>query len=161
MVGGVIDLTLLGLGALLLAALISYQPRDVPGLVPIIANSATGSHASHNLIGPVGAIVAGFFYFLVGAGSYVVAAELLGYGGAKLLDPGLRIARRVPWAIGAVLSFACIADLQHVFLTDWTKTMGIPGRGDGSGIGSGGFCTGRWGGSARASCWSCCTSAAW
>ena len=129
MVGEVIGLTLLGLGTLLFLALISYQPRDVPSWVHIIANSATASHISHNFIGPAGAIIAGFCYFLVGAGSYVVAVVLLGYGGAKLLAPGVPIAGRFPWVIGAVLSFSCLTDLQHVFLTDWSKTMGIPGKG--------------------------------
>ncbi len=129
MVGEVIGLTLLGVGTLLFLALISYLPRDVPGWVPIIANSALASHVNHNFIGPAGAIIAGIFYFLVGAGSYVVAAALLGYGGAKLLAPGLRIVPRIPWIAGAVISLACIADLQHLFLSDWTRTMRIPGPG--------------------------------
>jgi len=129
MVGEVVGLTLLGIGTLLFLALISYQPRDVPGWVPIIANSALASHINHNFIGPAGAIIAGIFYFLVGAGSYVVAAVLLGYGGAKLLAPGLYIARRAPWITGAVLSFSCIADLQHLFLSDWRNSMRIPGKG--------------------------------
>ncbi len=129
MVGEVIGLTLLGLGTLLFLALISYIPRDVPAWVPIIANSALGSHTNHNFIGPAGAIIAGFFYFLVGAGSYVVAAVLLGYGGAKLLAPELPIGRRIPWVIGAILSFSCVTELQQFFLADWSRTMRIPGKG--------------------------------
>jgi len=128
-VGEVVGLTLLGLGTLLFLALISYQPRDVPAWVPIIANSAVASHANTDFIGPAGAIVAGFFYFIVGAGSYGVAAVLLGYGGAKLLAPGLRTASRIPWIIGAVLSFSCLADLQTFSLSDWSRTMRIPGKG--------------------------------
>jgi S-DNA-T family DNA segregation ATPase FtsK/SpoIIIE len=128
-VGEVIGLTLLGLGTLLFLALISYNPRDVPSWVPIIANSALGAHANGNFIGPVGAIIAGTFYLLVGAGSYIVAAALLGYGGAKLLAPALPVLRRVPWVVGAVVSFACITDLQRIFLSDWRRTMRIPGTG--------------------------------
>jgi len=129
MVGEVIGLTLLGLGTLLFLALISYQPRDVPGGVWIIGNSAGASHIIHNFIGPVGAIIAGYCYFLVGAGSYATAAVLLGYGGAKLLAPELRIGRRTPWVVGAILSFSCIAEIQRAFLGDWTRTMRIPGKG--------------------------------
>ena len=129
MVGEVIGLTLLGLGTLLFLALISYNPRDVPAWVPIIANSALASHTSQNFIGPAGAIIAGLFYFLLGAGSYVVAAVLLGYGGAKLLEPHVVVARRIPWIAGAILSFSCIADIQRVFLSDWRSTMRIPGKG--------------------------------
>ena len=44
-VGEVIGLTLLGLGTLLFLALISYQPRDVPSWVPILAASAAAPHA--------------------------------------------------------------------------------------------------------------------
>lgn len=128
-VGEVIGLTLLGLGTLLFLALISYRPQDVPSWMPIIANSARGSHVSGNFIGPAGAIVAGILYFLLGAGSYAVTAVLLGYGGAKLLAPGLHTARRVPWIIGAILSFSCITELQDMFLADWTRTMRIPGKG--------------------------------
>jgi S-DNA-T family DNA segregation ATPase FtsK/SpoIIIE len=128
-VGEVIGLTLLGLGTLLFLALISYQPREVPAWVPFIATSAAATHIKPNFVGPAGAIVAGYFYFLFGAGSYVVAAMLLGYGGAKLLAPGLRVMRRIPWMVGALVSFSCLTDLQHVYLTDWTRTMRIPGKG--------------------------------
>jgi S-DNA-T family DNA segregation ATPase FtsK/SpoIIIE len=129
MVGEVIGLTLLGLGTLLFLALISYQPRDVPSWVPIIANSALASHSNRNFIGPAGAIIAGLLYFLIGAGSYIVAAVLLGYGGAKIVAPALQILRRLPWVAGAVLSFSCLTDLQRHFLTDWKNTMRIPGKG--------------------------------
>jgi len=125
-VGEVIGLTLLGLGTLLFLALISYDPRDVPGWVPIIANSALASHTNHNFIGPAGAIVAGMCYFLVGAGSYVAAAILLGYGGAKLLAPTVRIGRRIPWVVGAILSFSCIVEIQGLFLADWRRAMRTP-----------------------------------
>jgi S-DNA-T family DNA segregation ATPase FtsK/SpoIIIE len=129
MVGEVIGLTLLGLGTLLFLSLISYVPRDVPAWVHVLSNSATGSHPNHNFIGPAGAIIASLFYFLIGAGSYIVAAVFLGYGGAKLLAPSLQITRRLPWVIGAVLSFACLTDLQPFFLSDWKRTMNIPGKG--------------------------------
>jgi len=129
MVGEVIGLTLLGVGTLLFLALVSYNPRDVPAWVPIISNSASAMRHGQNLIGPAGAIIAGIFYFLVGAGSYVVAAVMLGYGGVKLLEPGMALARRIVWVAGAVLSFSCIAELQHVFLANWRSTMRIPGTG--------------------------------
>ena len=128
-VGEVIGLTLLGLGTLLFLALISYQPRDVPASMHIIASTASASHPNHNCIGPVGAVVAGICYFLFGAGSYAIAAVLLGFGGAKLLAPELHVTRRIPWIAGAVLSFSCLTDLQTLFLSDWKRTMNIPGKG--------------------------------
>ena len=59
----------------------------------------------------------------------MVAVVLLGYGGAKLLAPSLPIGRRTPWIAGAVVSFACLVDLQRTFLSDWKSSMGIPGKG--------------------------------
>ncbi len=129
MVGEVIGLTLLGLGTLLFLALISYNPRDVPAWVPIISSSALTSHTPHNFIGTPGAIIAGFFYFVLGFGSYAVAAVLLGYGGVKLLSPEMPIARRIPWIAGAVLVFSCGVDIQNIFLSDWRRFMRVPGKG--------------------------------
>lgn len=140
--GQVVGLTLLGLGTLLFLALISFQPRDVPSWVPIIANSAVVAHLNHNFIGPVGAIVAGIFYFLIGAASYLAALVLLGYGGAKLLAPALKVSRRTPWVIGAIISFACLADIQHFFLVDWKNSMHIPGNGGAFGHWVGHLCYG-------------------
>ena len=126
-VGEVIGLTLLGFGTLFFLALISYVRRiSRPGSpssraspippMPTITSSARG------------AIIAGYFYFLVGAGSFVVAVVLLGYGGSSSRSR-LSIARRTPWIIGAILSFSCIADLQHLFLLNWRKIVGNPWKG--------------------------------
>jgi DNA segregation ATPase FtsK/SpoIIIE, S-DNA-T family len=128
-VGEVIGLTLLGLGTLLFLALISYQPRDVPAWVPILANSAAAPHAHPNPMGPIGAIIAGIFYFFLGAGAYAVPAVLLGYGGVKLLAPRVRITPRIPWMIGGILAFSCGIDLQPFWLANWTRLMRVPGKG--------------------------------
>ncbi|MEA3187751.1 MAG: segregation ATPase FtsK/SpoIIIE, family [Chthoniobacter sp.] len=128
-IGEVIGLVLLGLGTLLFLALISYKPKDVPEWVPIISHSAPANHPAQNFIGPLGAIVAGLFYFLLGAASYLLAAVMLGYGGVKLLAPGLRLTSRSLWVIAFVISGACLAELQPMFLNDWTALMRIPGKG--------------------------------
>ncbi|MGA3171859.1 MAG: DNA translocase FtsK 4TM domain-containing protein [Chthoniobacteraceae bacterium] len=128
-VGEVIGLTLLGLGTLLFLALISYQPRDVPAWVPIIASSAHAGHARPDFIGPVGAIVAGIFFFLFGFGSFAVAAILLGYGGAKLIMPDIRIMRRMPWIVAGALCFSWFIEIQPWWLSDWRRNMAIPGKG--------------------------------
>jgi len=128
-VGEVIGLTLLGLGTLLFLALISFQPRDVPGWVPIIANSARAAHTGRNFIGPLGAIVAGVFFFLFGFGSFAVAAILLGYGGAKLIVPDIRIMRRMPWIVAGALCFSWFMEIQPWWASDWRRNMAIPGKG--------------------------------
>src|SRR5581483_1625646 len=128
-VSEVIGLVLLGLGTLLFLALISYTPRDVPSWFPIISSTATAKHATHNFIGPVGAILAGCIYFFLGAAAYLVAAVMLGYGGAKLIAPQVRLTRRSLWVIVFIISGACLADLQPMFLQDWKASMHIPGKG--------------------------------
>src|SRR5207302_373594 len=67
MLSEVVGLVLLGLGTLLFLALISYKPKDVPEWMPIISHNAPANHPAQNFIGPLGAIVAGIFYFLFGA----------------------------------------------------------------------------------------------
>jgi len=46
---------------------------------------APANHPAQNFIGPVGAIVAGICYQLIGAASYLLAAILLGFGAASAI----------------------------------------------------------------------------
>ena len=69
----VFALTLLGVGTLLFLALVSYNPKDLPGWVPWSYLSPPNS-PPQNLIGVFGAIFASIFFFLIGAGSYLLAA---------------------------------------------------------------------------------------
>ena len=105
----VLSLALLGAGTLLFLALISYTPADVPGWFPLSVASTRGPVM--NFIGSIGAIVACCSYAFLGAASYLVAALLLGYGGAKLLNPELRLTKRSLWSIAFIVSGACLAHL--------------------------------------------------
>ena len=115
-------LVLLGLGTLLFLSLVSYEAKDLPSWIPWCKSSVT-NHPAHNFIGPVGAIIAGTAYFFFGAASYLIAVVLLGYGGAKLFFPNVKIVRRLPWIISFILSGACLIQLQHQFLTGWKKSL--------------------------------------
>ena len=108
-------LLLLGTGMLLYLALISYTPRDLPVWVPF-SQYATPNSPTQNFIGPVGAVVAGLHFFFFGAASFLIAALLLGFGGAKLFFPGLDLVRRLGWMVLSVFSGACLAQLQPWFL---------------------------------------------
>ncbi len=127
-VSEVVGLVLLGLGTLLLFSLVSYTPKDLPGWFPL-SYISPANHPAQNFIGPAGAILASIFYFLFGAASYLVAAVLLGYGGAKLISPEVKIARRLPWVAAFILSGACLAHLQHTYLQTWPRLMNIRGPG--------------------------------
>ena len=122
-----LGLTLLGLGILLFLALVSYHPRDVPTWFPLHAFEPANRHTL-NFIGPFGAMVACAFYSFLGAGSYLVAAVLLGYGGTKLLQPDWQLTRRSFWVIAFIVSGACLAHLLPFTLIDSTR-LNIPGEG--------------------------------
>ena len=75
----VMGLVLLGAGTVLFLALISYTPKDVPSWV-WFSYSSPANHPARNFIGPLGAIIAGICYHLMGASAYLLAATLLGFG---------------------------------------------------------------------------------
>jgi len=113
-------------GVLLLLALGSFDPRDVPSW-------ALGTHfpinnPPLNFVGRVGAVIANVCYFLFGASSYFAAVALVGLGISQCLhQPNLGI--RSGWAFVFVLSWSTLLDLQHVILTDWKAKFGIEGPG--------------------------------
>ena len=121
----VLGLILLGLGTLLFLALISYEPKQVPAWFPFSSIASGSNRGSTNFIGPVGAILACVFYFVLGAASYLAAVTLLGCGGALLLSSMLPNARRLPWIFVFIFTGACLAELQPWFLKGWPRLMHI------------------------------------
>ncbi len=124
----VFALILLGVGTLLFLALISYSPRDLPSWVPFSKVSTPNSPAQ-NFIGPLGAIIAGFCYFMIGGASYLLAVVLLGFGAAKLFYAELGVSKRALWIALFVASGACLLHLQTQFLRDWNSAFNIQGPG--------------------------------
>src|SRR5216110_3275379 len=124
----VFALILLFSGTLLFFALISYTPKDVPSWV-WFSNISPANHPAQNFIGPVGAIVAGICYQLIGAGAYLLAAILLGFGAAKLFYPGLRVTPRLAWIILFIMSGACLLHVQPYHLRGWHTAFNIQGPG--------------------------------
>lgn len=124
----VFALLLLGVGTILFLALISYTPRDVPSWV-WFSQVSSPNRPAQNFIGPFGAILAGFCYLLMGAAAYLLAAVLLGFGGAKLFHPNLRVTSRIPWICLFIVSGACLLQLQTRHLVGWKGAFNIPGSG--------------------------------
>ena len=113
-------------GVLLLLALGSFDPRDVPSW-------AFGTHVPINtpplnFVGRVGAVIANISYFLFGAASYFGAVALVGLGISQFLHQ-LNLGIRSGWAFVFVLSWSTLLDLQHLILTDWKQKFGIEGPG--------------------------------
>ena len=104
----VFALVLLFAGTLLFFALISYTPKDIPSWF-WFSHVSPANHPAQNFIGPLGAIVAGICYQLIGVfASLLLAAVLLGFGAAKLFYPRLRVTLRIPWIILFLISGACL-----------------------------------------------------
>jgi S-DNA-T family DNA segregation ATPase FtsK/SpoIIIE len=110
----VFALILLFVGTLLFFALISYTPKDVPSWI-WFSHISPSNHPAQNFIGPVGAIVAGICYQLIGVfASLLLSAVLLGFGAAKLFYPRLRVTPRIPWIILFIVSGACLDQLWDI-----------------------------------------------
>src|SRR6184192_250508 len=124
----VFALVLLFVGTLLFFALISFTPKDVPSWI-WFSNISPANHPAQNFIGPVGAVVAGICYQLIGAGAYLLAAILLGFGAAKLFYPGLRVTPRLAWIILFIMSGACLLHVQPYHLRGWHTAFNIQGPG--------------------------------
>jgi len=104
----VFALVLLFAGTLLFFALISYTPKDIPSWL-WFSHVSPANHPAQNFIGPLGAIVAGICYQLIGVfASLLLAAVLLGFGAAKLFYPRLRFVVRIPWIVLFLVSGACL-----------------------------------------------------
>src|SRR5262245_33627546 len=104
----VFALVLLFAGTLLFFALISYTPKDIPSWL-WFSHVSPANHPAQNFIGPLGAIVAGICYQLIGVfASLLLAAVLLGFGAAKLFYPRLPVVHRIPWIVLFLVSGACL-----------------------------------------------------
>ncbi|MDQ6859563.1 MAG: DNA translocase FtsK [Verrucomicrobiota bacterium] len=124
----VFALILLLVGTLLFLALISYSPKDLPAWI-WFSKVATPNSPAQNFIGPLGAIVAGSCYFMVGAAPYLLAVVLLGFGAAKLFHAQLNVSKRSAWIALFIISGACLLHLQFRFLRDWHSAFNIQGPG--------------------------------
>lgn len=132
----VLGLVLLSVGTLLFLALVSYSPSDVPSWVPLINKQAGSTEQTENFIGPVGAIVAGYSYFMMGAASYLLAVVLIGFGGAKFLAGHIKIRQRIWWIAAFVMSGACLAGVRpgllhalRLWSTETNKHLDLYGTG--------------------------------
>ena len=70
----IIGIVLMGFALLLLVALVSYHPKDVP------ANGLPTNPSVHNWIGPFGAWIAYAWFWLIGAAAYELPAVLVFLG---------------------------------------------------------------------------------
>ena len=119
-------LFLLGFGMVLLLALVSYDRNDL-GHVAQPPNSPP-----HNWLGRLGAYIAFFLSFSLGAGAYVLVALLLGFGLAGFVSAlgYLRQGWRAPLAACGLLT-ACLGCFD--LITGYGLRLGTAGNANGAG----------------------------
>ena len=102
--GDIIGIVLIAVSVLMLVALFSYDPKDVP------ANTTDLNETPHNWIGQVGAWLAFALYNVFGAGAYVLPILLFCFGLSYLFQLMAYLHRRWVWA--ALLLFCCMGLLD-------------------------------------------------
>jgi S-DNA-T family DNA segregation ATPase FtsK/SpoIIIE len=93
--------------ALLLAALLSYDPRDVP------ANALPPNPSVRNWIGPFGAWLAFYWFRWVGVTAYLFPVLFFAVGLGCFLDAFAYLRRRWAWALLLVLCCMGLLDLYQ------------------------------------------------
>ncbi|ALJ56563.1 DNA translocase SpoIIIE [Candidatus Xiphinematobacter sp. Idaho Grape] len=124
---------LLGAAALLFLALISYDPNDVPSYIPLVSTTTPYNPLTRNYVGLVGAVCAGYGYFLFGSGAYLISILLVTFGISKAIQPLFSLKERAGWGLVLLLSFCALAERQPWFLYNWKEELGIEGPGGWSG----------------------------
>ncbi len=136
-IGAIITFALLWAGILLFLALVSYTPKDVPSWVPFSYDSQD-DEPIQNFIGVLGAIVAGYHYFLFGAGSYLIAAGLCWFGLSRFVAKIPLNQRTIGGLALFVFAGASLAHLQPFFFKQWQDVYNIgPGGTIGELLGGG------------------------
>ncbi len=103
----IIGVVLMCFALLLLAALLSYHPRDVS------ANAVPPNPSVHNWIGPFGAWLAHYFFFWTGAAAYLFPVLLFAVGLGCFLDAFAYLRRRWAWSLVLVLCCMGLLDLYR------------------------------------------------
>jgi|UniRef100_UPI0037832264 S-DNA-T family DNA segregation ATPase FtsK/SpoIIIE len=101
---------LLMLSAMLLLALVSYDPRDMPGW-SFLALSESSGEVTQNFVGRTGALVAGHLLWLMGLAGYLLPFSMTWFGVSKLHSK-MKITR-VAW-LGVVVMIVTAAGLLEV-----------------------------------------------
>jgi len=76
-------------------------------------------HQVANLVGPAGALAAGYGFHLLGAASYLIPAILLWFSFATIMGFAVWHWRTFFSVAAFLVSAACLIDFQPVFFHDW------------------------------------------
>lgn len=109
----VFGILLLMLAAMLLLALISYDPRDMPSW-SFLALSESSGDTTHNFVGRIGALVAGHMLWLMGFSAYLLPFSMTWFGVCKLHSK-IKITRAAWLGVAVmIISGAALLEVQSL-----------------------------------------------
>jgi len=119
----IIGIVFMCFAALLLAALLSYHPRDVS------ANALPPNPSVHNWIGPFGAWLAYGCFLTIGASAFVLPVLLFFVGLGCFFDAFAYLRRRWAWALILLVCCMGMLDLYREHLGDLERNLGVTAGG--------------------------------
>lgn len=120
-------------GGVLFMALATHTPDDLPAWTGISTREPSNNPAL-NFFGPLGAVVAGYLFFLLGGASYLLPFGLLWLGLAKI-NMGLKLLPRPVAGFGLfVFCAAVFLGAQSWWFQEWRREYNILGPGGGAGF---------------------------
>ncbi len=119
----IIGVVLMCFAALLLAALLSYHPRDVS------ANAVPPNSAVHNWIGPFGAWLAYGCFLAIGASAFALPVLLFFVGLGCFFDAFGYLRRRWVWAVVLLICCMGMFDVYRDYLGTLERNLGTTAGG--------------------------------
>jgi len=136
--GTVGAIALLALGMAGYLSLVSYDPRDVHTDWPLCGSLATTdrpNEPANNVIGPVGAFLAGCNLLLFGAAAYLLPTAMVWFGVSMLVSRN-RLTGRALGGLGLIMiSAPALLSVQGTWLRDWAFANHILQANPGGGLG--------------------------
>jgi S-DNA-T family DNA segregation ATPase FtsK/SpoIIIE len=115
----IIGIVLIAVGLVLLLALVSYSPGDLPRWPWFRQLAGSTGQGGANFIGPLGGLLGFVQILLFGAAAWLVPVAVIGFGFIKMFLDG-RLWPRMIIGIGVLLvSGACFLHATDYFFTDW------------------------------------------
>ena len=136
--GSVGGLALLVLGIAGYLSLISYDPNDIHNdwaLCGSLATTDRPNDPANNVIGPVGAFLAGCHLLLFGAAAYLLPTALVWFGVSMLVSRLRLTARALGGLFLVMLSAPALLSVQETWLRDWAFENKILQANPGGGLG--------------------------
>jgi S-DNA-T family DNA segregation ATPase FtsK/SpoIIIE len=125
----IIGIILIGLGLVLLLALVSYSPSDLPQKWFFEAFADKDQGQGTNLIGPVGGILGFVQIVLFGAASYLLPVALIWFGVVKVAFDGRLWPKPLSGFIVLLISAATFLAASGIFFDEWAERCHLPGPG--------------------------------